>query len=142
MPFADDLVVYVDAQSTALTAGTSLFKNSVPETTGRACFIVETRGQSAIEKFGGLPAMTRPQADVVVRSTKAVGGAGIASSTGTRSLAQDVWEILVQVANTSLNSKTYQRVTTLSDPYYMGTDEQGRALFGFQVSALRAATTN
>src|SRR3990172_8343962 len=100
MPFADDLVSYIDSNSTALTAGSSLYKNASVETPGRAVFVMEVRGRANVEKFAGsLPAYTQPSADVIVRSTKAVGGPGIAASTGTRSLAQDMWELLVGVAN-------------------------------------------
>jgi hypothetical protein len=144
MPFGDDLVAYIDTNST-FAAGTDLFLNVIRESTSnrRQVFVIETMGEPAVEKFGGvLPAMTRPSADVLVRSTKAVGGDGIASSTGSRSVAQDLWELLVGVANTSVNSKTYQRITPAHDPHMMGRDGQGRVLFGFRVDALRAATTN
>jgi hypothetical protein len=145
LAFGDDLAAHIDSNSTAFTAGTNLFLNVIRETTSnvRACFVIETPGEAAVEKMsGGLPAMTRPSADVLVRSTKAIGGEGIASSTGTRSVAQDLWELLVQISNTSVNGKTYQRITAAHDPYMMGRDQQGRVLFGFRVDALRAATTN
>lgn len=144
MSWGDDLVAHIDSNST-FTAGTDLFVNTILDTTSnrRAVFVIETPGEPAVEKLGGsLPAMTRPAADILVRSTKAIGGAGLASSTGTRSVAQDLWELLVGIANTSVNGKTYQRITPASDPYLMGRDEQGRVLFGFRVDGLRAATTN
>ena len=145
LSFGDDLAAHIDSNSTAFTAGTNLFLNVIRESTSnvRAVFVIETQGDSAVEKMAaGLPAMTRPSADVLVRSTKAVGGDGLASSTGTRSAAQDLWELLVQIANTSVNGKTYQRITAAHDPYLMGRDQQGRVLFGFRVDALRSATTN
>lgn len=143
MPFAEDLVSYLDSNSTRITVATSLFKNAIVDTTGRAVFVIETRGQRAAEKFSGsLPAFTRPSADILVRSTKASGGSGIAASTGTRSLAQDMWEILVGVKNSTINSKYYLRLEPQTDPYFMGHDPEGRALFGFTVDAMRAATTN
>lgn len=143
MAFGDDLVAYIDSNSTALTAGTSLFKNAIIETTGRAVFVVEVRGQSPQEKFGGtLPAYTQPSADVIVRSTIAAGGPGIAASTGTRSLAQNVWGILNVPVNTNVNSVYYERISPQTDPYYMGHDDQGRALFGFTVDAMRAPSTS
>ena len=142
MPFADELVAYIDSNSTALTAGTNLFKNAVVETTGRAVFVVETPGAPAIDKFSGtLPAITRPRCQVMVRSTAAVGGAGIPASTGTRALAQDVWEVLYGIVNTSLSGKTYLRVEPLQDPFFLRHDEAGRACFAFNVQAMRAAST-
>ncbi len=143
MPFADDLTVYIDSSSTSITAGTNLFKNAVVETTRRSIFVIETRGQASVEKFSGaLPAITRPSADVIVRSTTPSGGSGIAASTGTRSLAQDMWELLVGVANTQMNSKNYQRVEPQTEPYFLGHDDRGRAMFGFTVDAMKSASTN
>src|SRR4051812_31184330 len=115
MAFVDDLVALLDT-STKIAAATSLFKNSMPETTGRAVFVTEYPGSAAVEKFSGvLPAMTRPRAQIVARSTKAVGGDGIAGSTGTRVLIQDMWELVVGVANQSVNSVLYQRIAPLQD---------------------------
>jgi hypothetical protein len=144
MPFADDVAAYIDSNSTAFTAGTNLFVNVIRDSTSdrREVFVIEVQGEPAIEKLSaGLPAMTRPSADVIVRSTKAIGGDGLASSTGTRTVAQNLWGLLVGVANTSVNGKTYQRITAAHDPYLMGRDQLGRALFGFTVDGLRAPTT-
>ena len=145
MPFGDDLAAHIDSNST-FTAGTDLFLNTIRETTSnrRAVFVMEVQGGEAIERMGAgtLPAMTRPSADILVRSTKAIGGDGLASSTGTRSVAQDLWELLVGISNASVNGKTYQRITAAHDPYLMGRDQQGRVLFGFRVDAMRTATTN
>lgn len=144
LPYGDDLVAHIDTNST-FTAGTDLFLNTILETTSnrRAVFVMEVPGEAAVEKMGGvLPAMTRPAADILVRSTKAIGGNGLASSTGTRSVAQDLWELLIGITNTSVNGKTYQRISPASDPFLMGRDDLGRVLFGFRVDGLRAATTN
>lgn len=145
MPFADDIAAHIDSNSTTFTAGTNLFVNTIRDTTSdvRAVFVIETQGDDSIEKFAGsLPAMTRPSADVIVRSTKAVGGHGEASSTGTRTLAQNLWGLLVGITNTSVNSKTYQRITATHEPYLMGRDPLGRVMFGFRVDGLRAPTTS
>lgn len=143
MGLADDVAAYIDSNSTVFTAGTNLFINTIRDTTAnvRACFVIETQGADNVEKFGGLPAMTRPSADILIRSTKAIGGEGEASSTGTRTLAQNVWGLLVGLSNQSVNSKTYQRVTASHEPYLMGRDPLGRVLFGFRVDAMRAPTT-
>lgn len=141
MPFVDDLVVLLDT-STKVAAGSSLFKNAMPESTGRAVFVVEYPGLPAVEKFSGeLPAMTRPRAQVTVRSTKPSGGSGIPGSTATRNLAQDMWELVVGVANETVNSVLYQRIAPLQDPFFLRHDEAGRAVFAFNVEALRSATT-
>lgn len=141
MPFVDDLVVLLDT-STKLSAGTSLFKNSVPETTGRAVFVTEYAGLPAIEKFSGvLPAMTRPRAQIMIRSTAPSGPDGIPASTATRNLAQSMWELTIGVVNQSVNSVTYQRIAPLQDPFFLRHDERGRACFAFNIEALRSATT-
>lgn len=142
MAFGDDLLAFLDAGSTKITAGTNAFKNAVTETTGRAVFVIETPGLPAIEKFGGeLPAITRPRAQIMVRSTKAVGGSGIAGSTGTRILAQDMWELCVGVTDENMNSIRYLRCEPLQDPFSLGHDEAGRAMFAFNVQAMRTPTT-
>ena len=139
---ADDLVAYLDTNSTKVTAATNLFKHAIVETTGRAVFVIETMGAPNIEKFSGsLPAMIRPRASITVRSTASVGGAGIAGSTGTRDLAGDMWDLLVGVANTSVNSKTYQRVECLQTPFFLRRDEKGRAHIVFNVQAMASPTT-
>ena len=145
MPFGDDVASYIDSNSTAFTAGANLFVNTVRDSTSnvRAVFVMETQGEPSIEKFGGGgPAMTRPSADILIRSTKAIGGDGAASSTGTRTVAQNLWALLDRVVNTSVNGKTYQRISAPTEPSLMGRDEQGRVLFGFSVDGLRAPTTN
>lgn len=142
--WGDDLAAHLDSNSTKISAGTSLFLNVLPDvTTGRCVAVFETPGLPAVEKFSGvLPAMTRPRAQIVVRSTKPSGGSGIGGSSGTRSLAQDMWEICVGITNQSVNSNTYQRVAPLQDPFFLRRDEAGRAVFVFNVEALRSATTN
>ena len=142
MAFSDDLVVLFDNGSTKVAAGTSLFKNVTPETTGRAVFVYDSPGLPAVEKFSGeLPAMTRPRCQVLVRSTKSVGGEGLVSSTGTRVLATDMWELAVGVANESVNSVVYQRMSPVQDPFFLRRDEAGRAVFAFNVQAMRTAST-
>ena len=145
MPFGDDLAAHIDTNSTVFTAGTNLFVNVIRDSTSnvRAVFVMETQGEASIEKFsGGGPAMTRPSADILVRSTKAIGGDGLASSTGTRTVAQNLWALLDRIVNTTVNGKTYQRISAPTEPSLMGRDEQGRVLFGFSVDGLRAPTTS
>ena len=141
MAFVDDLTVLLDT-STKIAVGSSLFKNAMPESTARAVFVHETPGLPAVEKFGGeLPAMTRPRAQVTICSTKAVGGSGIAASTATRILAQDMWELVVGVHNETVNGVVYQRMEPLQDVFFLRRDEAGRGVFCFNVQALRSATT-
>lgn len=144
MAFGDDLAAHIDSNST-FAAGADLFLNVIRDSTSnrRNVFVIETQGASPIEKFSGsLPAMTQPSADVLIRSTRAIGGDGIAQSTGTRTVAQNLWGLLNGIANTNVNSKVYQRITCASDPYFLGRDEQGRAMFGFRVDAMRSPTTS
>lgn len=144
MSFGDDLAAHLDSNSTKISAGTSLFLNVLPsDTTGRCVAVFETPGLPAIEKFGGvLPAMTQPRAQIVTRSTKPSGGSGVSGSSGARSLAQDMWEVCVGIANQSVNGHTYQRVAPLQDPFFLRRDEAGRAMFVFNVECMRSATTN
>ena len=139
--FARDLVAYLDAQSTKFTVGTNLFYDAITETTGRAAFVVSYAGFPSIDKFSGtLPAMTQPRAQVVVRTTKPVGGSGIAKSTGTEQLAHDAWDIL-HVANAAVNSVTYQRVVPLQEPFFLEHDQSGRSKYVFNVAGIRTPST-
>ncbi len=143
MPFIDEITTYIDSASTKVAVGTSLFKNAVTETTGRAVFVIETPGSPPYDRFGSfMPGMVRPRAQVMTRSTKAVGGEGVPASTGTRSLAQDMWEILQGIADQTLSSVYYQSVDVLQDPWLLHHDEAGRAVFVFGIEALRTASTN
>lgn len=141
--FGSELLTYLDSGSTKIAAGTSLFLNATPDTTGRSVCVIETPGSPAYDRYGSaLPAMTRPRAQIVTRSTKAVGGEGIAASTGTRSLAQDMWELVTGIKDVTLSPAYYQRVVPLQDPFLLHHDEAGRAVFIFNIEALRTATTN
>jgi len=141
--FVDDLVVYLDANSTQLTAGTNLFKHSMPDTTGRGVFLYETVGRQADDKFSlGLPALVRPRASITIRSTGSAGGDGIAGSTATADLANNVWDLLSNVADTTINGVYYQLISPLqSAPAFLRHDEKGRANFVLNVEAIRTPTT-
>lgn len=142
MGTAEELVTYLDAQSTSFTAGTNLFAHFLPDTAVAACAVYETaRGLGAVEKFGGLPAATRPGFEVVCRSTTPV-GPGPAIPTTARSLAQRAWLVLGQVTNASLSGTTWMRIEAAGDPYMTGRDEAGRVVFtvGF-VGSRRPSTS-
>ena len=143
MSAADDILAYLDNNSTKVTAATNLFKNAVGESSGRAVFVIPVPGLPAIEKFSGTtPAMTRPRVQIVTRSTKAVGAQGIPGSTATMDLAEDMRDLLVGVANTSVNGITYQRIFALqSEPFNIGRDEAGRHMFAQNFQCLRSPTT-
>ena len=143
MSAADDIMAYLDSNSTKVTAATNLFKNAVAESSGRAVFVIPVPGLPAIEKFSGsVPAMTRPRVQIVTRSTKALGGQGIPGSTATMDLAEDMRDLLVGVTNTSVNGITYQRIFALqSEPFNIGRDEAGRHLFSQNFQCLRSPTT-
>lgn len=143
MPLAADLVALLDANSTKITAGTSLFQNALPETTGRCVAVFETPGLPAVEKFAtDLPAIERPRCQIMARSTASVGGSGIAGSTGTRVLIGDMWEIVQTVQNENVNSNYYERLMPLQSPFFLRHDEKGRAVFMFNVQVMKAPTTN
>ena len=104
-------------------------------------FVIETPGLPPVAKFSARPAISRPRAQVLIRSTKAIGGGGIPNSTGTRDLAGDMWDICDGVTETNMNGNRYMRLDCLQDPYLMRFDESGRANFVFNVQAMRAFTT-
>ena len=143
MGMQDDVLAYLDSNSTKVTAGSNLFKNAMGESTGRAIFVIPTVGLPAIEKFSGsVPAMTRPRVQIVTRSTKAVGAQGIPGSTATMDLAEDMRDLLAGVTNASVNGTQYQRIFCLqSEPYNIGRDEAGRLLFAQNYQVLRSPTT-
>ena len=143
MGAADDVLAYLDSNTTKLTAGANLFKHAMCESTGRAVFVIPVPGLPAIEKFSGtVPAITRPRVQIVTRTQKSTGAQGNPGSTATMDLAEDVRDLLVGVANTSVNGITYQRIFALqSEPYNIGRDEAGRLLFAQNYQDLRSPTT-
>ena len=143
MSAADDILAYLDNNSTKVTAATNLFKNAVGESSGRAVFVIPVPGLPAIEKFSGTtPAMTRPRCQIVARTTKPLGGQGIPGSTATMDLAEDMRDLLAGIANTSVNGTQYQRIFCLqSEPYNIGDDAAGRHLFAFTVQGIKSPST-
>ena len=142
MPLASDIASLLDSGSTALTLNSNLFVNGLPDTTGRAVCVTDTVGLPAYEKFAGeKPAMTRPRAQVLARSTESVGGSGMPNPTNASVLIQDCWDLVVGVANETVNSVVYQRIEPLQDPYKLRIDEKGRTQFVFNVQATRTPTT-
>lgn len=143
MAAVDDILSHLDSNSTKVTAATSLFKYSIAESTGRAVFVIPTPGLPPIEKFSaGKPAMTRPRVQIVTRSTKPLGGQGVAGSTATYALACDMRDILGSIANTTVGGVQYQRIHAVqSDPYNIGRDEAGRVMFAQTFDCLRTPTT-
>lgn len=143
MSAVDDIFTHLDANSTKLATGTSLFKYAMNESTGRAVFIIPTPGLAPIEKMSaGKPAITQPRVQIVTRTTKAAGGAGIPGSTGTYNLACDVRDILGSIANTTVGGIQFLRISALqSDPFNIGRDDAGRILFGQNFQCLRTPTS-
>ena len=143
MGMADDVLAYLDTNSTKVTAGSNLFKNAMGESTGRAIFVIPTVGLPAIEKFSGtVPAMTRPRCQIVARTTKPLGGQGIAGSTATMDLAEDMRDLLAGVTDTAVNGTQYQRIFCVqSEPFNIGDDDAGRHLFAFTVQAIKSPST-
>ena len=143
MSAADDVLAYLDSNSTKVTAGTSIFKNSIAESSGRAVFVIPVPGLPAIEKFSGsVPAMTRPRVQIVTRSSKALGSQGVPGTTATMDLAEDMRDLLAGVSNTSVNGTQYQRIFCLqSEPFNIGRDDSGRHMFAFNVQCIKSPTT-
>lgn len=143
MAAIDDVASHLDSNSTKVTAGTSLFKHSMAESTGRSVHVISTPGLPPIEKMSaGKPAMTRPRFQIVTRTSKAVGGSGVPGTTATYNLACDMRDILGSIANTTVGGVQYQRIHALqSDPFNIGRDDAGRVLFGQNFECLRSPTT-
>lgn len=130
MGMAEDLVTFLDSNSTRFTAGTNLFINRLPHEPATCAGLVETGGAPPNYTLGPStkPAWENPAFQMSFRST---------SSTKARADAQAAWDLLESVANQTLSGTTYLRITMTQSPFLLKRDEQDRPVFAFNGSCMR-----
>jgi len=104
----EDIGAYVDA-NTSLTLGSTLYLSMLPETPDDVVAIIEDSGMSPLFTHGAsnLPKLERPGIQVIIRNRSYATG---------RSLANDIWRLLAQVANQTINGNLYQRIEPVASP--------------------------
>lgn len=130
MGMAEDLVTYLDAQSTRFTAGTNLYINDLPHEPATCASLVETPGLPPTYTMGNStkPAWEQPGFQMSFRST---------SSTKARANAQAAWDLLESVANQALSGTTFMRVNLTQSPFFLKRDSQDRPVFAFNGICMR-----
>lgn len=131
----EDVAGFIDSGSTALTAGTNLFMNFLPDTPNTAVAVYETGGAPPEFVFGSTtPAWRNPRVQVVSRST---------SSQTARTRIETVYRRLAGVSNTTLQGASgpnYLSITPVQDPFLLGRDEQARVTFACNFAVSRPST--
>jgi hypothetical protein len=149
----EDLGVYLAANSTRLSIGTSLFGYQLPDSTSNAnvsstqpvATLIPEIGFLPIGRFvptsGGQPAFERPAVRVRVRSTD--GDNGQPSAQPAYAVANEIHRLLEGFPpNSTVAGGTHGRigaVESFSPPYLEDRDDRGRYEFTFRVVVWDAA---
>lgn len=122
MTLLGDIGGYLDTQSALVTLGTNFFYSVLPESPDNCVALLEIGGVAPIFTLGSnnAPRIERPQLQLLVRNTSYETGA---------STAQDLYLILTQIANQSINGTTYLRVVAMSNPNLLERDLSKRCVF-------------
>jgi hypothetical protein len=129
-----DVLDYIDAGSTALTKGTNLFANVLPdEVRTVAVGVFEQQGAAPERVYGGNDAWVKPTVQVITRTTAPIDAAPAPNPTSARNAAWATYRRLNGVANLALSTASARVATILPEhpPYLLDTDEEGRQRFSF-----------
>ena len=145
MGMLEELGARLAGSTAGLVLGKSLFLHALPDdTTGVAVGLFETGGITPQSNYGaGKPVWENARVQILVRSTGASGGPGIASPVNARAKIKQVWENLTTIQNTSVGSTTvgksfYYRVTAVQSPFFLQRDGQGASVFACNFDVQRA----
>lgn len=149
MGMVEDVATYLDAGSTALIVGDSLFLNVMPEHdngTPSVCLQSESGGDATRTYGLGLPVSVSPTLVVITRST-APPDSDYVDPRRALGLAWHVWSLLESVANQvvpvgSTSGTFVYAINGDSDPSYIGRDERRRAIFEQRLVADYAPSTD
>lgn len=132
MGLVEEVGTFLDSESTRFTAGTNLFYNYLPDEPNTASSIVETGGLPPTYVFAGdLPAWENARIAVTCRST---------SSTRARANINDAWIQLQEVANETLSSRSWLRISAVQSPFLLERDDRGRIVFQANFDCVRRTT--
>lgn len=138
MGMIEDVVTYLDANSTSFAAGTNLFAHTMPETTVTTCAIFERQSVEPVRRMSTGNTVQKHTIQLFVRSTVPAGGESIPIPTASRAKADTAWEILDRVTNATISGTTYLRIEPLFAPFEAARDERGRIIFSFSAIVWRA----
>lgn len=136
----EELVAHLSTNGVG-TVGTNLFAHVLPEeVSGVTVGVFDAVGMGPQDTFGGEVAWEQARVQVIVRSTAPGSGMGVANPVAARAKAQQAWDVLHDVVNTTIGGSFYLSVDPSQSPYLMQRDAQGRALFGFTADVWRRTT--
>lgn len=129
MGLVEDLVTWLDSQSTALAAGTNLFAYASPDVDRPVVFLADENGGPPTRTYSNLwPKAENPAIWVTSRSTQAAQGS-FPSPLGARRLSQIVWRALETLNDTTIpstGSRRIWRADAIGSPGWAGRDDLGR----------------
>lgn len=132
MGLLEEIGTFLDSESTRFSLGVDLYLNYLPVEPNTAAAIFETPGGAPNYVFSGdLPAWENARVQVVCRST---------SSTRARANMQDAWFQLQEVANETLSSRSWLRISAVQSPFLLNRDERGRVAFAANFDCMRRTT--
>lgn len=119
--------VYADSYSGKFALGTNLFLSLLPESPDTCMGVFENAGVAPVYTFGAT-SVTRPELQIIIRNPSYETG---------RSDSQELFEIFVDLAETTVNNKVYHRIEPISLPALTNRDDNGRALFSMNFAVMR-----
>ena len=119
--------VYAASYSGKFALGTNLFLSLLPESPDTCMGVFENAGVAPVYTFGAT-SVTRPELQVIIRNSSYETG---------RSDSQELFEIFVDLAETTVNNKVYHRIEPISLPALTNRDDNGRALFSMNFAVTR-----
>lgn len=123
MPLLDDVVDYLAGASLGLTEGTNLWMVPVPETASSTMVqvsVLQYGGRSPIRAMGA--SLSEPVAEIPRFNVGVIGQ--YEQFEDARDLAEDIYEALDNLANTTLGSTRYLLVRALQPPIYLSPDDE------------------
>jgi hypothetical protein len=127
-----DLGNHLDTATIAtqdLTIGVNLFLGRLPDTPDTCVSLYQASGGAPVDQFGSAaPQITQPSVQVRARA---------ADYSTAEALANDVWGVLVLVANATLTSTRYLRLEAKQTPFPLERDTQDRVVFVFNLEAIK-----
>ena len=119
--------VYAASYSGKYALGTNLFLSLMPESPSNCMGVFENPGVAPLYTFGATR-VTRPELQVLIRNDSYETG---------RSDSQEFFEIFVDLAETTVNNKVYNRIEPSGLPGLISRDSNGRALFSMNFAVMR-----
>lgn len=132
MGFAGDII---DLLSTGGFAAATVFGGDLPERPHKAVCVTQTAGPGSTHTMGstvGSPVLDSLRFQLRARAL---------TYAEAESLMESVHNALNGLRNRAINNKKYQWVNGASSPYYIGTDDEERPIFGCNYNVERSYNT-